>query len=148
MRWSVPVRPRRSLQGCEQRLRLRIISKPFRMGSSRIKNWRSFERFVLTLGCSRGCFLQDCSDLGFIHGAERLGCFKRLVQDLHAVDAGNHDRGRQAKSVMQALDRRCCFASQNIAAGHRFHPQNPDLLLDQNRHNFLAKAAEMRVHHV
>ena len=49
---------------------------------------------------------------------------------------------------MQALERRHHFGFQDVFVAHGLHAKDAHLFLYQNRHHFLAEAAEVRVHDV
>src|ERR1051326_4366673 len=83
---------------------LGLLAEPLWVRGRRVEDRGGLEGLELA---TRGCLLRPCEqrfDGGFVHrceGARRLEC---LIEDLHAVAPGDHDRGRQVQSVMKTLD--------------------------------------------
>ena len=83
-----------------------------------------------------------------VNGRKVLRRLERLIENLHAVAAGDDDRRRQIQRVVQALDRRHGVRSQDDAVRHALHAEHADVLLHELGQDELLEAAEVRIHHV
>jgi hypothetical protein len=84
---------------------LRIVAEPLGMCRGRVKYRRRFEGFVFSVHGNRRGLVQNCGDIGLREFVVRVGGFKSLIENLHAIDARNYDRGRKAQSVLEAFKR-------------------------------------------
>ncbi len=95
---------------------------------------------------------QQGGHAGLGHGGERPGGFQRLIQDLHAVDAGDDDRDRQGHRVVQHFGRGrqlvCQDAVEDEVVAERLHRQDADPLLGGQRQHLMGEAAEVGVHDI
>jgi hypothetical protein len=75
---------------------LRIVAEPLGVRCGRVKYRRRFEGFVFSVHGNRRGLFQNCGDIGLRDFVVRIGGFKSLIENLHAIDARNYDRGRKA----------------------------------------------------
>ena len=83
----------------------------------------------------------------FAHRLERARRLERLLEPLHAVDARDDDRRRQAQGVADTRSRSRA-RSQDDAVGQALHAEHADVLLHELGQHQLLEAAVVRVHHV
>src|SRR5262249_38989847 len=124
------------------------VAKPLGMSGGGVEDGGGFEGFVAPGGCKRSSLREKSLDIGGREFAKGAGSFEGLIEDLHAVDAGDDDGSWEMQGVLQALESRNAFALQNVAAADRLHAENADVFLNQHGEDLFFEAAEMRVHDV
>src|SRR5262249_730850 len=118
------------------------------MSGSGIEDGGSLEWFIASGGGESRCFGQKNLNIGggeFVKGA---GSFKSLIENLHAVDAGDDDGSWKVQSVLQAFEGGDALAFENVAAGDRLHARYADLFWNEDGQHLLFEATEVRVHDV
>lgn len=127
---------------------LRFLAEPFWILGGRIELHRGFEQFELAVLGGVGGAGEEGGDLVGGQGFEVFGGVDGLVENFHAVDAGDDDGGGEVEGVLQTFDGFDGVALENDAAAHGFHAEHADALLDELGQDLVFEAAKVRVHDV
>ncbi len=107
-----------------------------------------FEFLVIAVLCVFHGSGQQLAHLAGVHRLEILHDLQVLLEHLHAVNAGDHDRCWKREGVGQALFGGGDLVLDDSAACHRFHAQNSNSLLNESGHNIPGEAAEIGIEHI
>src|SRR5258707_1101257 len=125
-----------------------VLSKPLRVSDRAVKVMSSFVKFELARFrgfcrfCEKGC------DMGSVRGLESPSGMESLPKNRERIAASDDDTGGKIHGIAQTLDSRNSVALQNEGVAHRFHAENPDATLGQNRQDLLFETIEVGVHYV
>src|ERR1035437_9162689 len=91
---------------------------------------------------------QQLTHLTAVERLEILHDLQVLIQHVHAVNAGDHRRGRKREGVGQALLWRGDLVLDDGAVGHGFHAKDGDSLLEKSRNDMPGEAPETGVEQI
>src|SRR5690242_4718073 len=82
---------------------LGLLAQPFGMGGGRIEERRRLEELELSICRRRSRLLEEPPNVGIAHRSERARRVEGLLEDLHAVAAGDYHRRRQVHCIVKTL---------------------------------------------
>jgi hypothetical protein len=68
-----------------------------------------------------------------------------LIENLHAIDPGDHHGCRPAQGILQAFHCRDRLTGQNIFITHGLHSEQRYLFLKEDWHHLLLEASKVRI---
>src|ERR1700676_3231104 len=94
------------------------------------------------------CFCKKGRNSGRVQRLKTAGRMESLLKDGQRIAAGDDDTGGEIHGVVKALHGGGGLALENDVVTHRLHTQHADVVLEQDRQNFLFETIEVRVHYV
>src|SRR6266550_8498218 len=125
-----------------------FLAKPPRVGVGAVEPMTCFIELELPRSRSLCCFCEKRGNLGRIHRLKTASSLKSLLKNRERVTARDNNTGGKIHSIVKALHRTGCLAFENNVVTHRLHTEHADVVLEQDRQNFLFKAIKVRVHYV
>jgi hypothetical protein len=125
-----------------------LFAEPLGVLGGGVEFHRCFEEFEFAFFCGVGGAGEERGNLVVAHGLEGFGGFDGLIENFHAIDAGDDDRGRKVEGVVEAFDGFDDVTVEDNAAAHGFHAEHTNALLDELWQDLLFEAAKVGIHDV